>query len=423
MLPADEGMPRLQALARAGSGDAAFVAAGKMIDAGRVEDATAWLHGLGLSDSYIAGVLRQKNRSDEAITWYQQAAEAGDGDAARAAAELLARADRVQEALTWYQRAAEAGAPTAAWQATRLLAGAGRVKEAIALNQQAAEAGDKDAAWDVGRLLADDGRVGEAISWYQRIGAHLAAARLMAREGRHEEAIASCEQAARDGDERAVLTAAELLADAGRTGEALTWYEHAVPGDYREENPVPNSMMVIVRGPQGPDDMERLKVLRHVERACGADAVILSLERAVRSGKHGAIHELTFFLRRTGRENEIVTWLRTAAEAGSDLALAEAAIAMGRAGQVGEAVTWLRDLAQSGRSRAFRHAISVLEQSGHDREALELRRAGWEPRSLPGPSGSGARHALSLTPDELKDQFSSSELNNLQFTAQILQFG
>ena len=105
-LPAEEAMSRLAALARAGHDDAASEAAEVMIGVGRVGDAVEWLQNLGMTESRIAGELRRMNRRAEAIAWYQRAAEAGDRDAAREAAEMLAQAGRAEEAIEWYRRAA-----------------------------------------------------------------------------------------------------------------------------------------------------------------------------------------------------------------------------------------------------------------------------------------------------------------------------
>jgi TPR repeat protein len=45
---------------------------------------------------------------DDAIGWYQRAAEAGQTNALWAAADLLVKEDRVAEAITWYERAVSA---------------------------------------------------------------------------------------------------------------------------------------------------------------------------------------------------------------------------------------------------------------------------------------------------------------------------
>ena len=57
----------------------------------------------------VTDLLEQLGRLDEAIVWYQRAAEAGDRDARRRAAELLERAGRLDEAIDWLQVRHEAG--------------------------------------------------------------------------------------------------------------------------------------------------------------------------------------------------------------------------------------------------------------------------------------------------------------------------
>ena len=170
-----------------------------------------------------------------------------------------------------------------------MLADAGRVDEAIAWYQPAAEAGDRDAAQVTARLLADAGRVDEAITWYRRAEAWPAAASLLHREGRPEEAVACLDRAARDG--HCTLEVAEMLADAGHVEELSAWYRNIVPDD-AEDEPGPISMFVISSPSPGFLPKDRVRMLGHIKRACGIDTVISFLEDIVRSGKYGAIDDL-----------------------------------------------------------------------------------------------------------------------------------
>jgi tetratricopeptide (TPR) repeat protein len=76
--------------------------------------------------------LGRAGRLDEAIGWYQRAAEAGDYDALDRAVELLGQAGRVDEAIDWLQTlATETRGPRILRLAAELLKQAGRVDEAI----------------------------------------------------------------------------------------------------------------------------------------------------------------------------------------------------------------------------------------------------------------------------------------------------
>jgi TPR repeat protein len=88
-------------------------------------------------------LLEKAGRIDEAIGWYQRAAEAGNRSALGWAAGLLDRAGRIDEGIGWFLRAAEAGDPFALLEATELLERVGRIGEAQQLRQYGLEPGGR----------------------------------------------------------------------------------------------------------------------------------------------------------------------------------------------------------------------------------------------------------------------------------------
>jgi tetratricopeptide (TPR) repeat protein len=147
-----------------------------------------------------AELLGQTGRIDEAVAWYQRAADAGDHDALRRAAQLLGEAGRIDEAVDWYQRA---GNRDAMVETARLLQQAGRTDEAVSRYRRAAKAGDRDALAAMAGLLDRVDRIDEAIDWYWL--------------------------AAKAGDRDAPFQAARLLERAGRIYQAIDWYHNAPP--------------------------------------------------------------------------------------------------------------------------------------------------------------------------------------------------
>ncbi len=271
----------------------------------------------------LAHMLQETGRAEEAITFYQRAAEAGESRALRLAAQLLQEAGRAEEAITFYQLAAEAGDFRALRRAAQLLRRAGRAEEAITWLRSRAEAGDTEAQEQAVQLLRIANRAEEAISWLRSraeagdTDALRLAAQLLQEAGRAEEAIIFYQRAAETGDAFSVEPAAVALQETGRAEEAITLYQRA---------------------------------------AEAGDA--FSLESAVEA------------LREAGRVEEAISWLRSRAEAGDTYALQMAAQLLQEAGQVEEAISWLRSRAEAGDTDALRLAAVALREAGHTEEAL-----------------------------------------------------
>lgn len=155
----------------------------------------------------VAGMLDEADRTDEAISWYQQAADAGSRSALERAVELSAEIGRVEDTLGWLQRRAEAGDTTTARTVAQVLAEAGRVDEAFTWYRRAAEQGDPHAGQEAADMLMQIGRPAEALHWLR-------------------------EHAHATGDVNCLWKGAGLLLDQGRVHEAVAWYQEAADCGY-----------------------------------------------------------------------------------------------------------------------------------------------------------------------------------------------
>ncbi|MFE2100646.1 tetratricopeptide repeat protein [Streptomyces sp. NPDC059468] len=148
--------------------------AGMLEEADRTDEAISWYQqaadaGSRPSQERAVELLGEAGRTDEAVGWLRRRADAGDTETARTVAEVLAGAGRIDEAITWYRRAAEQGDPCAAREAADMLARAGRSEDALDLLRDLAHAaGDANCWWKGAGVLLDLGRVDEAVNWYQR---------------------------------------------------------------------------------------------------------------------------------------------------------------------------------------------------------------------------------------------------------------
>lgn len=115
-----------------------------------------------------ARVLAKSDRVDEAIEFYQDAADAGAPDALSRAATALAEAGHVDEMIAWLLRRAEAGDAAALAEAFVQAAACGRTEEAIVGYERAAQSGDAAALEHVAGQLADADLLDQAMAFYLR---------------------------------------------------------------------------------------------------------------------------------------------------------------------------------------------------------------------------------------------------------------
>ena len=315
--------------AEAGDTDALQRAARMLEEAGRAEEAITWLRsraeaGDAIALSAAAGMLREAGRAEEAITWLRSRAEAGDPTALSAAARMLREAGRVEEAISFYRQAAEAGV-TRALLAAEMLQEAGRVEEAISFYRQAAEAGDTYALSKAAGMLREAGRAEEAISFYR--------------------------QAAEAGDDTGALNkAAGMLWDAGRVEEAITWVRS------RAEAGATYALLVAAG---------------MLEEAGRAEEAISFYQQAAEAGVTYALLAAEM-LQEAGRAEEAISFYRQAAEAGDTYALSKAAGMLREAGRAEEAISFYRQAAEAGDTRALRAAAGMLWKAGRMDEAISF---------------------------------------------------
>jgi TPR repeat protein len=152
-----------------------------------------------------AALLERQGNLDEALHWYQRAAQSGDPPAMRGLAALLERQGNLDEALHWYQRAAQSGDPPAMRGLAALVERQGNLDEALHWYQRAAEEGDIRAMGGLAVLLERQGNLDEAVLLYRR--------------------------AAESGDILAMKSLAALLDRQGGREEAKIWYQRAEETD------------------------------------------------------------------------------------------------------------------------------------------------------------------------------------------------
>ncbi|MFF2789894.1 tetratricopeptide repeat protein [Streptomyces sp. NPDC058049] len=329
-----------------------------LVRSGRLDEALTWYEQAAdhraLEEAAVH--LVQAGRWDEADAWIERAAAAGSRSVFLQAAESLRRADRWEEALAWYERAAVDGDHDTLLRVADRLAAVGRWEEALAWYERAAVDGDHDALLRVAGRLAAVGRWDEALTWYERAAetdqrALRTAADRLADAGRWEEALTWYERAAVDGNPDTFRSAADRLADFGRWDEALAWYERAVQiGD-------------------------RNALLWAGDRLAAADRwdeALAWYERAAASGSPQELRSVAERLGDVGRLDEALAWYERAARSGNEDALLSAAGRLVKADRQDEALAWYERAAETSGPVAFRWAAERLWRVGKTDEALAL---------------------------------------------------
>ena len=205
----------------------------------------------------VARMLLKAGRIHEGMTWWRRSLATGYWPAAAAWVEdAVIEAGRVEEATAWLQATAEAGVTAdLTFMKRSLITASNQAKQAASMPKRAERPANGDKAGETGhqpepskaaymaaarqaaQRLAGQGQLDEAlrklrsridIGDFTGIELDLAAA-VLSVKGREEEAIDWCRRAARNPnahyDSAAYATgkAAELLIEAGRTEEAITW--------------------------------------------------------------------------------------------------------------------------------------------------------------------------------------------------------
>jgi len=312
----------------------------------RTEEAFSWLQRAGDAGDagdpdafrWVANILKESGRTDDALTWYLRAADTGDSVALESAAQILRESGCTEEVLlTWLQDRANAGDTAALWEAGELLRVSGRIEEALTWLQDRANAGDTAAFWQAARILQKSDRIDEALTWYQR--------------------------ASDAGDISALREAARTLWSEDHTKEALTWYQRAADaGD--------TAALVEAGGKlRSEGRAETSHAVRRTKEA------LTWYQRAADAGNADAFRNIADTLKVSGHTEDALTWYQRAADTGDSVALEQAAQILRKSGRTEEALTWLRGIANTS---ALREAARTLRVVDRTEESYELLRNGWE---------------------------------------------
>jgi hypothetical protein len=434
----EEAISLYQQSAAGGDRLAGWAAAELLAATGRLGDAIAWLQGRQASDGdrgrrrQTAELLWETDRTDAAISLYQQAANAGDPYATGRAAQLLQQAGRGEAAVAWLQRRAttareqparqqaaallkqarhqrrpsdqsqpadESSVPDLLGQAAELLVQAARTDLALGLYLRAAETGDRSALWRAAELLERAGQLEDAIALYQdqaEPGDRYAVGRavvLLAQTGRLDAAVDWLRSRGPDPDDREALRqAAQLLQEAGRLQDALDLCRHAAAAGDR--GALQLGMRFLSEAGRSDDTIGWLQAHAAevgdpivLEWAAGLlqaagrlDQAIDCYRQAAEAGDRSALWRLARLLQDAGRLDDAIHRYLAAAETGDRDALEHAAHLLRAAGRVPEAIRLHLQAAEAGDPDALLSAADLLERTGHQKQAADLRRYGMEPR-------------------------------------------
>lgn len=457
----DAALPWYDRALEAGDTDAAVLGAILLRAAGRTEAALdrfrrAWDQGHVAAAHFAAALLQQLGRTEEALAQYRQALRRGDATAARAAANLLHSVGRTQEAVALLRPLVEAAdqagdqavGQTAIQQSVDLLRALGRTDEALGLLRRtrgpdgSPRVDRRKEAWlleETGRVdeavailtggLAPDGAedgaedpvaLRQAVEVLRRAGredealAVLRRASMAGGEGSHRQEAAWLEELGRldealdllrgDGadaasDPEALRLGAEMLDFAGRTDEALAWYDLAGAGGDGEALLSAGQLLEGVgRTAEAADRYGRAAHVGHPEARWHRARTLLA------TGRRGtAVEELTAGVREAepadqwraadlllaaGHPEEALAVLEPVQRESTAEELGLQALCLARAGRVAEAVERHRRSAEAGEPAALGQACAVLRAAERHAEADRLRRYGWEPGGGAAPAWS-----------------------------------
>ncbi|MFD5857501.1 hypothetical protein, partial [Streptomyces chartreusis] len=225
---------------------------------------------------------------------------------------------------------------------------------------RAAAHGDTFALLQAAKVLRESGRTAEAIDWYQRAAeagdsfALHQTTALLREAGRTDEAIGWFRRAAETGDTEALQQTLDLLSEAGRREDALGWLRQ--------------------RAEAG--DIEAMRRLAYELQTTGDPEDALSwYRRAAEAGDIDAMRRAAGLLQVMGAEGESLTWFRRAAETGDTYALQQTIELLLDGGRREEAVRWLRTRVKTDDAFAFERMVDLLWAAGRTDDALDALRA------------------------------------------------
>ncbi|MBB6396201.1 tetratricopeptide (TPR) repeat protein [Actinomadura coerulea] len=411
----DHGLLRTAVRFYAAAADAGYVnasrrTAGLLEDAGRIEEAISWWQQAadgddyhGINAEYLARLLESLGRAEEALHYWQRSADLGNPVALEKAGRRLVEFGRVDDAVRWWQRAADLAGDDqdkAAYysvQAAELLVRAGPLEEALAWWLRAVGTSSFMAQWaDTPRELHETGQADEAV---QRLRAHAA-------NGTASDAnVAKCLRLLHDASNHVCDVpdrgpAAEH-ADTADPQDPTTaepespWYATRWDEVKREANQlaaqgsITDEIIDLLLNP--PDAHHGL----HFELVSAILWVTGRQEEAIRHCQQAAEHvyasggytsdaryaalRAAYLLRQIDRTQEAIGWLQNRAETGDDDAAQKAVWLLLERGEGEHAIDWLTHAAAAGHRYALALTADVLAETGHITDADKLRQYGWEP--------------------------------------------
>jgi hypothetical protein len=340
----------------------------------------------------IAQEAELRSLRGHALQLHARAADHGETNALRPAAELLGWAGRVDDAVAVYQRAAQTGAAAALGEAARLLERAGRLEEAIVQYQHAAATGDRVANWRAAELLAGLGRLDDAIAWMQGRrggdgdhGSRRQTAELLWQAGRTDAAIRLYQQAARAGDPYAAGRVAQLLQEAGQADAAIAWlHRRAITA---RDQPARRQAAQLLKHahhhrktsdrhhrasePSAPDTLGQAAEL--LVQAGRTELAVGLYQRAAEAGDRSALWRAAELLERSGQIEDAIALYQDQAEPGDRYAVGRAAALLAQTGRLDAAIDWLRSRGPDLDGHdVLRQAVQLLQEAGRLEDALDL---------------------------------------------------
>ena len=377
-------------------------------DNDRTDELLDWLRGL-IADGDHAAVLPYAQQSeanghtDEAIQWYQRAAEITSvkpfdirpDNPVRNAVRLMQAAGRTNEALDWLRGSITDEDPQTRAPHVELLIMAGRLDEAVADYHRIVTAGGTAALRFLMDLAVRHGQQASVRSWTERrinegdSAVQLAFAAILAESGLRSKAVTLLTPLVAAGDSTArdrlvdVLSAHSwddaiallrphadagnllarqrlvgLLIDHGRLDEAMEWLS-----GHRKDEARTNWYEIALR----------------LEKAGRIDDAIGLYQRLAENGDKNALFGVAQLATRTGRAAAITAWLLTRIDAGDVTALRLTAEMYERSGQAAEAIRRYRQVVEAGNASGLERLAHLLDRSGRHDEAHDVTRYGLLP--------------------------------------------
>ncbi|MFJ8440541.1 hypothetical protein [Kitasatospora griseola] len=273
-------------------------------------------------------------------------AKDGDVEALCQCAELLGRTGGIAEALERPEAAAEAGHPTTHDRAGQPLAELDRVDEALSRFEWAPVDGYPEVPAARSGIGAVAGRTDQAIAWWERAW---------------EQGVTTMREAA------------EVWAATGRIGEAV-WHEavalsagHGRFGDLPRFGHIGDHVTLRERGEECERDGDLVEALGWYRKAAEA-------------GSEAALFQAADMLERNGDRDRAVHWYELAAHRGDTYAMRELGRLLGELGRSRESISWYRAAVRAGDRHALPEVVHVVEQLDRRSATLSNRP---RPRPLP----------------------------------------